>query len=463
MSVRLVYDLNRLFIGSSAESSEVSIASIARAMAERDHFCWLEDGTDSDHQGPRWTKAHDHDGAQVLMCDATDVVTAFENESLRTELDRMASGGFWTGYVAYDATWSPGGFARRLATKHERSEPIARFFRYPARLVTNGISATIIADNRAQAESFARMLDELVPVSCPEFELVSLEVGDAAHHIHAIENAIERMDAGAVYQVNLARRWLAQVKTGNPERGAFALFEKMRAAPVPLGFFLNTGTHALCGRSMERFFSWDEPSARLETRPIKGTISRDETVSADLAERALRGDPKEHAEHVMIVDLMRNDLGQVAKAGSVRVERALYAEPYKHLFHLVSTIACETTDGTRLSQVMDALFPPGSVTGAPKASAVQIIEASETHPRGVYCGCYGVIDRGSVNFAVAIRTATVVPNESGIEVTYHAGGGIVESSVAHKELAETTLKARALTDVFRKATELAPCSFAKPD
>jgi anthranilate/para-aminobenzoate synthase component I len=195
---------------------------------------------------------------------------------------------------------------------------------------------------------------------------------------------------------------------------------------------------------MERFLSWDGPEGTLTSRPIKGTIARagnDETEA-----ETLRADAKERAEHAMIVDLMRNDLGRVAAVGSVEVEAPLVVEPYAGLSHLVSTVRCQTEPGVDLGDILEATFPPGSVTGTPKLRAIDIIESLEETPREVYTGCVGMIDRtGGARLAVAIRTAQIRRGE----VVYHAGGGLVEASDPAREVAETELKARVFLDAVR--------------
>jgi anthranilate/para-aminobenzoate synthase component I len=198
---------------------------------------------------------------------------------------------------------------------------------------------------------------------------------------------------------------------------------------------------------MERFVQWDAGSRRLVTRPIKGTIRREPTD--DGASERLLADPKEQAEHSMIVDLMRNDLGRVAETGTVRVDAPLVVEPFTGLYHLVSTVSCKTRPEVTLEQILDATFPPGSVTGAPKIRALEIIEELEQHARGIYCGALGFIDReGGLSLAVAIRTATV----RGEEVQYWAGGGIVEASDPDREVEETELKARVFLDAVSSLT-----------
>jgi anthranilate synthase component 1 len=271
----------------------------------------------------------------------------------------------------------------------------------------------------------------------PRARVGACTVDAPALHLAAIARALEHIAAGDVYQVNLARRWSAPF-----EGDALALFLAMRrASPVPLGFFVDTGTHAVASRTMERFLDWEGPGGRLASRPIKGTIAR--TGADDDEARALASDAKERAEHAMIVDLVRNDLGRVADVGTVRVERIMEVEPYAKLAHLVSTVACRTRRDATLRDVFDATFPPGSVTGAPKIAATRIIGALEAHARGAYCGAVGFVDQaGGASFAVAIRTAQV---QGGV-VRYHAGGGIVSASVPERELAETELKARAFLD-----------------
>ena len=213
------------------------------------------------------------------------------------------------------------------------------------------------------------------------------------------------------------------------------------ASRVPLGMFLDAGDHSVLACTMERFIHWDAQTKKLVTRPIKGTIRREPTD--DGASERLRADPKEQAEHSMIVDLMRNDLGRVAQIGTVHVEAPLVVEPFTGLYHLVSTVSCTTGPEVTLDQILEATFPPGSVTGAPKIRALEIIEELEQQPRGVYCGALGFIDHGGgLSLAVAIRTATVRDGK----VDYWAGGGIVEASDPDREVAETELKARVFLD-----------------
>lgn len=346
----------------------------------------------------------------------------------------------WIGYVAYDAFWSA---PPRGERRFDRSgEPIVLFRRYPALLAIDHEAGEtwVVGDDRRACDAFVERMEELgiEPRSVPR--IGAIEVDDPLLHRNAIERAKRYIEQGEVYEVNVARRWSAAF-----EGDALQLWQAMRSASrVPFGFFLDAEDHAILGCTMERFLHWDAASGMLVTRPIKGTIRRGH--AEDGASARLRADPKEQAEHSMIVDLMRNDLGRVAEIGTVQVKAPLVVEPFSGLYHLVSTVCCTTREGVGPQEILDATFPPGSVTGAPKIRAIEIIEELEQHPRGVYCGALGYISRdGGLSLAVAIRTAIVRHGR----VCYWAGGGIVEASDPDAEVAETELKAR----VFLEAME----------
>lgn len=344
----------------------------------------------------------------------------------------------WAGYVAYDATWAAG---TRVAPRHERPDDPTTVWlgRYDAWTCFDLIAgrAWLLGDD---AEACARLRARLTgnPGPIPA-RVGSLRSEPAETHLHAITRAKEHIAAGDIYQVNLARRWWASFE-GRPLGLAIGMH---RASPVPLGFFLDAGDHAVVSRTMETFLEWEGPGGELRTRPIKGTIARHGRDAHEATQ--LRTDAKERAEHAMIVDLMRNDLGRVAVHGTVDVRDVMAVEPYAKLSHLVSMVQCRTREGIRGCDVLEATFPPGSVTGTPKVRAIELIEALEGGPRGVYCGALGHVTRtGGMHWAVAIRTAQIARGR----VTYHAGGGIVEASDPERELAEADLKARAFLDAF---------------
>ncbi len=350
----------------------------------------------------------------------------------------------WIGYIAYDAYWSQ---PLTGSARFDRDRaPILLFRRYPALIAVDHEEGSlwIVGDDANACDSFRERLHDLNEVAPGMAAVGPLEIDDATGHRRAIERALDYIGAGDVYEVNLARRWSARF-----EGPAFELWRAMRrASRVPLGMFFDGGDHALLACTMERFLRWDRRSRRLWTRPIKGTIARraDHTV----AREELSADPKERAEHTMIVDLMRNDLGRVAEVGTVQVESPLVVEPFTGLYHLVTTVTCVTRSDSTIPSILDATFPPGSVTGAPKLRALEIIEELERHPRGPYCGAVGFIDRdGGLSLGVAIRTAVVGDGT----VRYWAGGGIVEASDPDREVAETELKAQVFLDAVASLGE----------
>ncbi len=343
----------------------------------------------------------------------------------------------WIGYIAYDAFWSSP--ARGQPRFKRDRDPILLFRRYPALLTVDHEEGETwaVGDSREAVEAFRNRLGALPDRSAVRASVGAVAVDDASSHRRAIEQALEYIGKGEVYEVNVARRWSASF-----HGDALELWQAMRVASrVPLGMFFDAGDHAVLACTMERFIHWDAKTKVLVTRPIKGTIRREQTD--DGASHRLRADPKEQAEHSMVVDLMRNDLGRVAETGTVRVDAPLIVEPFTGLYHLVSTVSCVTRPEVSLEAILEATFPPGSVTGAPKIRALEIIEELEQHPRGVYCGALGFIDHdGGLSLAVAIRTAKVSEGE----VLYWAGGGIVEASHPDREVAETELKARVFLD-----------------
>jgi len=345
----------------------------------------------------------------------------------------------WIGFIAYDACWSdPVRGAPRFARERR---PVVSFRRYPALLAIDHLDAEtwLIGDDEAACRAFAQKLERCGPPSVGVPSIGPIDADDGGQHREAIVRALDLIARGEVYEVNLARRWSAAFD-GKP----FALWEAMReASRVPLGAYIDSGDRVVLACTMERFLRWHAEGRTLVTRPIKGTISRlgdDPTAAA-----RLRADPKERAEHSMVVDLMRNDLGRVAEVGSVRVDAPLSVEPFTGLYHLVSTVRCTTRPDMALPEILEATFPPGSVTGAPKVRAVEIIEELERHPRDVYCGAVGFMDRdGGLSLAVTIRTAVAHAGR----VFYWAGGGIVEASDPDREVEETELKARVFLDAI---------------
>ncbi len=267
-----------------------------------------------------------------------------------------------------------------------------------------------------------------------------LEVSPEQHRAD-VGRARDRIAAGDTYQVNLTTRMHATVEGELPDLYA-DLAVRQRSAYAA---YVDTGTHAVLSASPELFFEWT--GGQLLTRPMKGTAPRGRTPAEDAERRRLLvSSEKERAENIIVVDLLRNDLGRIARIGSVRADRLCRAERYETVWQLTSDVRADVAPDTSLVQVFAAIFPSGSVTGAPKPSTMGIIGELEPGPRGVYCGAIGWVappeQRTRARFNVAIRTA-VVDRRTG-RATYGVGSGITWGSEAEHEFAELRAKARIL-------------------
>ena len=261
-----------------------------------------------------------------------------------------------------------------------------------------------------------------------------------ARSFHAIKRYIADGDC---YQVNLAQRFRANA-TGDP----WLAYQALRVLnPAPFAAYLSTPFAQVLSASPERFLKVEE--GRVETKPIKGTRPRagHARLDAELAE-ALRASGKDRAENVMIVDLLRNDLSKNCRLGSVQVPRLFDVETFATVHHLVSTVVGELAPGRDAIDLLRGAFPGGSITGAPKLRAMEIIEELEPQRRGVYCGAIGYIGYdGNMDLNVAIRTMIL----SRGEIRFWAGGGIVADSELEDEYQETFDKASAMLKVLQQS------------
>jgi aminodeoxychorismate synthase component I len=252
--------------------------------------------------------------------------------------------------------------------------------------------------------------------------------------IRNVERAKEWIAAGDIYQVNLAHSFEASINGGS----LFPLYLSLReTSPAPMAAWLSLDGREILSSSPETFL---KISGRgIETRPIKGTRPRFHDPDEDLRSAyELQTSAKEIAELVMITDLLRNDLGQVCEFGSVEVSEMLRLETLAQVHHLISTVRGTLRDDTDAIEALAACFPGGSITGAPKKRAMEIIEELETSQRGIYCGAVGWFGfNGESSFNIAIRTLV----RKGDRLSYHVGAGIVADSDPQKEYEETLHKA----------------------
>jgi para-aminobenzoate synthetase/4-amino-4-deoxychorismate lyase len=361
---------------------------------------------------------------EIAATTIDDVLPAMERA------EEAAAGGLWAvGYVAYEAApaFDPNlTVADRSAARYHPSLPLLWFGLYRRRVI-----------------------DPRPPQREGDYALSAWRsTVDEADFVDAVDRIRDRIIAGDTYQVNYTARLRAHF-TGNP----FALYHDLVTAQSGgYGAYLDTGPFRILSASPELFFdrlAGPGETDRIVTRPMKGTAERGRWLGEDEARReALESSEKDRAENLIIVDLLRNDLGRIAEFGTVFVEDLLTAERYDTVWQLTSKIAAEVDPDLGLVEVFRALFPCGSITGAPKVRTMEIITATESEPRGVYTGAIGFISPTGApgpkaSFSVGIRTV-VVETATG-DAEYGIGGGITYDSVPTAEYREARLKAKVLT------------------
>jgi para-aminobenzoate synthetase component 1 len=311
-----------------------------------------------------------------------------------------------------------------------------------------GPAAAQISRNGVPGASLPR------PTPAPTYPVVGVESAERiglrstfTHrgYLDAVARVRDYIVAGDIFQANLSQRFQVPAPPG-----LFDLYGKLRRRnPAPFAAYLDFGEVCVLSASPERFLLLDEAGRHVETRPIKGTRPRGLGPMHDAAlGRALSESDKDRAENVMIVDLLRNDLSRVCRPGTVRVPELFALEQHPTVHHLVSTVVGELEPGADAVALLRAAFPGGSITGAPKVRAMEIIAELEPSRRGVYCGSVGYISlTGAMDTSIVIRTYLAV----GGQIYFQAGGGIVADSDPELEYLETLDKARALIEVLEDA------------
>ena len=262
----------------------------------------------------------------------------------------------------------------------------------------------------------------------------------------AVAKVIDYIFAGDIFQANLSRRFEAKLQK---DEDAFLLYRRLCAhSPAPFAGFFNVGGASIISSSPERFLKCVDGT--VETKPIKGTRPRSDSPQEDLRlGEELRMSPKDNAENVMIVDLLRNDLSRTCQDGSIKVPDLCKLEHFATVHHLVSTITGKLRPNTHALDLLSTCFPGGSITGAPKIRAMEIIAELEPFTRGPYCGSLGYVGfDGTMDSNILIRTMIVKENR----ILFQAGGGIVADSKPHEEYDETTAKAAAMIRAVRGQT-----------
>ncbi len=268
-------------------------------------------------------------------------------------------------------------------------------------------------------------------------------------YLNKISKVKNYIEAGDIYQINISQMFTIPMTSEN-KNAPYSLYKFLHATrPATFSSFMDFGSFQIISNSPERLMSvkTNGETRTITTEPIKGTIERGSNVIEDNELKvALKANAKECAEHVMIVDLERNDLGKICTPGSVTVTEFQTIATYPNLHHMVSTVEGTLREDITAGDSIREIFPGGSITGAPKVRAMEIIDELEPTGRGLYTGGIGYINlNGDMDISMAIRTAVIKDNNLHI----HVGGGIVADSVAEKEFDETILKAKDFTDVIK--------------
>jgi para-aminobenzoate synthetase/4-amino-4-deoxychorismate lyase len=356
---------------------------------------------------------------RLLFIEPEKMVTAYSTDEVlkaMEEIDQYINDGYYAaGYVSYEAGAS---FDNKLSVKSNNKMPLIYFGIYSKPI-------NIYYQNTQKSEPFKKKLNWDLNVSEKEYK----------EKIEAIKQFIS---CGDTYQVNYTMRFTTDYSFDD-----ISFYEQLlRAQNSKYSAYLNLGRFRILSVSPELFFN--VTNGRIITRPMKGTIKRGRWFEEDIANRKeLINSEKDQAENLMIVDLLRNDLSKIAKTGTVKVPKLFEVEKYPTVYQMTSTVTAELVDDITFKDIFKALFPCGSITGAPKASTMEIINELEDSPREVYCGSIGYITpEKKAIFNVAIRTVII---DTQIEKVYYGvGGGITWGSNSTSEYKEAITKAAVL-------------------
>ena len=394
---------------------------------------------------------HEHLGRwSFLACNPSETLLGLEGlavmrDSLAANATRTLPGfppfqGGYAGFITYDAGWAFQG------AKHPPNfKPLCPdliFHRYD----------TVIGFDHMQERAFiigpdATRLEKLLKRKAPPTGSHSIENWHSNFTRPAYETAVARtveyILAGDIFQANITQCFSTDVPQ---DFDAFAFYQTLRDSnPATFAAFLDYGDVKVASSSPERLVKME--GLHLEARPIKGTRKRDANAAHDAALIAeLQSSRKDRAENVMIVDLLRNDLSRIAKPGSVKVPVLCGLESYANVHHLVSVVEAEARDGLDAIELLHAVFPGGSITGAPKIRAMEVIAELEQQARGLYCGSIGWLGfNGNADFNITIRTALFADGKAYVQ----GGGGITARSQPAAEYEESLTKIARIMEAFR--------------
>ncbi len=357
--------------------------------------------------------------------------------------------GGWFVYLGYELAAQIEPRLGRAAA--DQAFPVASVTRIPAAIIRDRIGCVthLVCETDAAQSLIPEMEEDLRRLarrSESAIELTGLVEEDSARYLDSVKRTLEYIRAGDVFQVNLSRSWEATL--ARPVSAAAVYRCLRRANPAPFAGLMTLDEHtAVISSSPERLVRVD--GSAISTRPIAGTYPRSPDREQDRRwSQQLLCHPKERAEHVMLIDLERNDLGRVCHTGSVHVNEFMVLETYSHVHHIVSEVSGTLREYITPARIIRAVFPGGTITGCPKVRCMEIIKELESGPRGPYTGSMGYINRdGSLDLNILIRTMEL----RGDRIRLRAGAGIVADSRPIRELQETRAKAKGMLAALGRA------------
>lgn len=404
------------------------------------------------------TPANIENVANIAVTEKQDFLTAldqwfqFEQNSepveteseTQSEAEQLPFSGGWFLYLGYELAAQ---IEPVLQLQPSASDwPVAFAVRTPAALINDHLTQTSWLVIEPGFEHLQSVLTESLQFRSAESTHAGSNLAAPtnlleqapADYLSAIETVKQYIREGDVFQVNLSRQWLLEY--AQPVDAAAVYQQLCQANPAPFAGLVYWQNAAIASSSPERLVQ--TRGGVIRTQPIAGTYPRSSDAGIDQDwSNELLAHPKERAEHIMLIDLERNDMGRVCKAGSIQVDALMTVESFAHVHHIVSTISGELETNVSPGQVIRAVFPGGTITGCPKIRCMEIINELENQGRGFYTGSFGYLNRnGDMDLNILIRTMVIEQNRIG----FRAGGGIVYDSVPDKELAETRAKAKGL-------------------
>jgi anthranilate synthase component I len=403
-----------------------------------------------------WLDRQGRLGAQGTVIHGNTFFTALENWWLAERVEEGAYSelpftGGWAVFLGYEMAQE---VEPRLSLPPSALPWQAFALRTPCALIHDRIQQRVLAVaeagctdalDRLEADALRAAQERDAPIEGIRVKEIREE--DPEAYLERVRRGKEYVRAGDIYQTNLSRPWHVELE-GDPD--VAALYNRLCTTnPAPFAALTQWRGAAIVCSSPERLVRVE--GRRIDTRPIAGTRPRSRRPGDDLAEMtALAAHPKERAEHIMLIDLERNDLGRVCEAGTVRVDELMTIESYAHVHHIVSNVSGVLRPDVTPIEALRAVFPGGTITGVPKFRCMQIIAELEGVGRGAYTGSLGYLNRnGTMDLNILIRTMTLM----GRQIEFRAGAGIVADSEPARELGETRAKARGLLAAFEVARE----------